>query len=260
MLRHSNIFFTKNTVIKRGDPSLMCVEVEKTKRAYQIGKDCGLFRVPEVLDYNEKKGEAVFRRIDGAIPICHKLPRGKEYVNFSERLGASLATIHQNLTLPTDMILPLPQDFAADIGQDVFLHGDLSLNNICTINDTFSIVILDWQMTPVHGGKATFGCRYFDILWFVNNLIWIPTIFHLIGDPVFPIARRFLESYFFTSKTTYKAESIARYAEHFFSKKISFRPNTSLKQKYIKYRCDALTKRFIGSLKRDIGNEQLHIY
>ena len=48
-MRHSTVQFKKNTVIKTTAPDLMRVEVEKNRRAFEIGKDCGLFRVPEVL-------------------------------------------------------------------------------------------------------------------------------------------------------------------------------------------------------------------
>jgi len=59
MQRHSKVEIKKDTVIKTASPELMRVEVEKTRRAHKIAEDCGLFRVPEVLDYDERRGVAV---------------------------------------------------------------------------------------------------------------------------------------------------------------------------------------------------------
>jgi hypothetical protein len=62
-MRHSVVQFGKHTVTKSGAPERMRLEVEKTRRAFEIGLGCGLFRVPEVLDFDESKGVAVFERI-----------------------------------------------------------------------------------------------------------------------------------------------------------------------------------------------------
>ena len=41
----------------------MCIQVEKNLRAYVIGSDCGFFRVPAVLEFDEITGRAVFERL-----------------------------------------------------------------------------------------------------------------------------------------------------------------------------------------------------
>ena len=55
-MQHSTIQIGKNTVTKTTVPDLMRVEVEKTRRAFEIGRDCGIFRVPEVLEHDEVAG------------------------------------------------------------------------------------------------------------------------------------------------------------------------------------------------------------
>jgi len=42
-MRHGTIRFGENSVTKIAVPDLMHVEVEKTHRAFEIGRDCGLF-------------------------------------------------------------------------------------------------------------------------------------------------------------------------------------------------------------------------
>ncbi len=120
-----SIEFTKNTVIKFDDPKLMRIQVEKSRRAYAISKNSNLFRVPEVLDYNDDKGVAVFERIIGIRPIQSTVSFVSDYTNIAGILGASLAVIHRELTLPSEMIIPLPTEFSGS-DSDVIIHGDLS--------------------------------------------------------------------------------------------------------------------------------------
>ena len=41
---------------KKGDPSLLAVEAVKSRRVAEISKNCGLFYVPKVLNFDEKAG------------------------------------------------------------------------------------------------------------------------------------------------------------------------------------------------------------
>jgi tRNA A-37 threonylcarbamoyl transferase component Bud32 len=242
------IQFSRHTVTKTGAPELMRVEVEKTRRAFQIGEECELFRVPEVLDYDEAKGVALFERLDGIEPIRNAVPWGEKYGILAEILGASLARIHGNLKLPSDMLLPLPPELAL-LQNEVFLHGDFSVYNVCVGKRWPPIVILDWQMTSVHGGRATFGTRYFDLMWFINNLLYRPRIRYLFGNPVASVSRQFLEAYFKTARLEYKADEIASYAKRFFDVKMPLRKqHSNLRTRFLLPFSHALTKEFIESL------------
>jgi len=181
-MRHSTIRFGKNTVTKTEAPYLMRVKVEKTKRAFEIGRDCGLFRVPEVFECDEANGVAIFERIERIHPV---FPRSTQCRSVMERVGLSLAIIHRKLSSPQEMVIPIPREFALS-GSEVFLHGDFNGSNVCLDTCSRSIVILDWQMTSRHGGKATYGSRYFDLIWFVNYMLWKPTLRYFLGDSVIP--------------------------------------------------------------------------
>ncbi len=215
-MRHSAIQFGKNTVTKSTVPELMRVEVEKTRRAFKISKDCGLFIVPEVLDYDETKGVAVFERLHGIEPIHDCVSWGEEYNTLAGQLGQSLAVIHRNLTLPSDMIVPLPAGLNLP-GNDVYIHGDFSVYNLCVRKKTTNIAILDWQMTAVFGGQATFGTRYFDIMFFISNLFNRPTIRYLFSNPVLPVVLRFIDAYFQEACYEYDSDEFSLYAKNFFS-------------------------------------------
>ena len=128
-LRHSTIQFEKNKVIKTADPALMRVEVEKNRKAFEIGKDCGLFRVPKVLEYYESKGIAVFEKIDGIEPFGNTVFSGRQSKSSIEQIGTSLAVIHQKLDLSRNMIVALPPELD-------------SPENFCMVTTMVSIFVL----------------------------------------------------------------------------------------------------------------------
>lgn len=254
-MRHSTIHFGENTVTKTAAPNLMRIEVEKTRRAYEIGKSCGLFRVPEILDYDETKGQVVFERIERIQPIIHVQNQWKSVM---ERIGRSLAIIHRTLSLPQEMAIPLPSEFALP-GTEVFLHGDFNGFNICIDTCSLSIVILDWQMTPRHGGQATYGSRYFDLLWFVNCILWSPTVRYLFYDPVTPAAKSLFRSYFSEAKTPCNTEMLLLYTKQFFNILRPLRKQRASRRiYYLLPRSYVLTQRFTESIKTIVPESSSH--
>lgn len=257
-MRHSSIQFGKNTVTKTSAPDLMRVEVEKTRRAFEIGKDCGLFRVPEIVEYNEDKGVAVFERIYGINPVRSVANGTSQYKDLMEQIGRSLAIIHRKLVLPDKMTIALSAEFNLP-GTEVFFHGDFNGINVCVSACSPTVVILDWQMTSRHGGRATYGSRYFDIIWFINYILWTPTIKYLFSDPVSYIARDFLESYFKESRIAYDMREFVQYAKNFFDTKLPLRKqHASWKARYLLKRSNILTERFVKSLETMIPDGNIH--
>lgn len=245
-MRHRRPRFQKDTVAKIAPPDVMRVEIEKTRRAFDIARDCGLFRVPRVLDYDQATGTATFERIAGIRPFFSVGHKSRPTI---DRIGRSLAVIHRHLSLPDEMVVPLPTEFAL-AGTEVFLHGDFNGANVCINARSDEIVILDWQMTSRHGGRATFGSRFFDLIWFVNFMLWKPTLSYLIRDPVAPVATAFIQSYFEEARLSYDAETLVRYARNFFQAKLPFRKqNASWTTRYLLPRSQILTQRFVKSLE-----------
>jgi hypothetical protein len=247
-MRPSTIKFEKSTVTKTSAPKLMCVEVEKTLRACKIGEDCGLFCVPKVLDYDNDEGVAVFERLPLISPVANILKKTKNCNSIVEQIGSALAVIHRELTLPDDMTIELPQEFRL-AGTEVYFHGDFNGVNVCIVPNAPSILILDWQMTGQHGGEATYGSRYFDLLWFINYLLWTPNYKFLFNDTVNKVAKLFLESYFKESESIYDVEMFIRYSKNFFEAKLPNRKqNAGWRESFLLPLSYVLTKRFIKSL------------
>lgn len=248
-----SIHIGEHTVTKTDEPRLIRIEVEKSRQASRIGEACGLFCVPDVLDFDEDKGLAVFKRIERIAPIRQVISRHEEYIALVGNLGAALAVIHRELQLPADMLLPLPAQFSSS-HNEVFFHGDLSVDNVCVGVKNPPLVILDWQMTPVHGGNATYGTGYFDLMWFVFNLLYRPTIRHLFGNPTAKVLRVFFESYFSEANVNYDSDDIRSYADNFFQANLPYitkaplSRKARLKQRVFLPRCHALKREFIRTL------------
>jgi aminoglycoside phosphotransferase (APT) family kinase protein len=149
------------------------------------------------------------------------------------------------------MSLPEELSFPRD---EVFLHGDLSVSNVCVMDSEPQIIIIDWQMTPLHGGRSTYGTRYFDIMWFISNLILRPDMKFLYSNPVEPVVRAFLDAYFDSVEFAYNPDTVATYATKFFANEMPRSRNEIFQYSKVKSRlllpfCEAILKSFLNSLK-----------
>lgn len=254
-MRHNSIRFENDIVIKSGDPDLMRVEVEKTRRAHEISCTTELFLVPRVIDYDEASGTAIFERLDIS-PMSRIVPWGEKRIRLASCLGASLAILHRKLTLPDEMRIELPEQFSYP-HDEVFLHGDVSVDNICVGKYYPPIVILDWQMTPVHGGRSTYGTRYFDIMWFISNIITRPYTRFMFVNPAAPVVDSFIEGYFSVSELRYDPKKMYIYAKQFFDAEMPRITNDINKKSKGRARlllpfCRGILTEFLISLERRI--------
>ena len=84
----------------------------------------------------------------------------------------------------------------------------------------------------------------------MNYLLWTPSVGYLFRDPVGPVAKSFLESYFREAEIPYDADMLVLYAKAFFAVKLPLRKqHTTLWTRYLLPRSRVLTQRFIESLK-----------
>ena len=185
-----------DTVQKTGELHLLAVEAEKAKRAFEIGKNCGLFNVPKVAGFDTDAGLLKFERLEGLVTLLDlAIKRDPRLLDLLKKTGRSLAVIHEQLILPDEMKHELPPEWMDTAGQNVFIHGDFAPINVCFHKKSDSLVIIDWSAAPLIGRTPTFGSRYFDILWFVNCLFCgVPNkkIFNWDAEAM---AETFLEGY-----------------------------------------------------------------
>ncbi|MBN2592791.1 MAG: phosphotransferase [Sedimentisphaerales bacterium] len=153
---------------KTGKPDTLATEAAKTAKAYEIGRDCGLFYVPKIINFNAKAGVLEFERLDGIITLLDMAARQDQRLfELLKKTGQALAVIHENLILPAQMKHELPAEWVACSGDNVFIHGDFAGFNLCFDESTGRLVILDWSSAPLLRNVATYGSRFFDIIWFV---------------------------------------------------------------------------------------------
>ena len=210
--------------IKTCDPASMRLEVAKTIRAHEIGKASGLFRVPKVFDYNESTGKATFELIPDTTKLRNALTSESVSKPLIEMAARALAAIHRDLTLPDNLTVPLPAEYNLS-GTEVFIHGDFGLGNVCVSSDERHLVIFDWQATRKLGLEATYGSRYFDVMWFVYNLFYRPIgrPRYQMAAPAAPMAREFLRTYFEASNCDCDVERFKEYAARFMTTKLAAR-------------------------------------
>jgi aminoglycoside phosphotransferase (APT) family kinase protein len=84
-----------------------------------------------------------------------------------KKAGQALAVIHDKLVLPEQMKHELPAEWLACPGDNVFIHGDFAGFNLCFDESADQLVILDWSSAPLLENVATYGSKFFDIIWFV---------------------------------------------------------------------------------------------
>jgi tRNA A-37 threonylcarbamoyl transferase component Bud32 len=149
-------------------PDSFSIELEKTKQAGRIGEQTGLFYVPRIMGFNEKESFIDYEYIDGLHTVQEiTISNHSQLINIYTRIGAALAAIHNNLILPPEMKKNLPDIWMHPESDNIFIHGDFTLHNVCFHKATNRIVILDWSAAPFIGAQHTFGSRYFDITWFI---------------------------------------------------------------------------------------------
>jgi hypothetical protein len=217
--RLKTISILENTVIKTNRPIRARIEAEKTIRAFEIGKSSGLFRVPRVLDYDDSKGIIVLERLKNITKLGPVLCSGAGGRKIVETIADSLSIIHSNLCLPDEMRVPLPEELSFP-GDDVYLHGDFSIKNVFVTTDRPGIAILDWQTTWVHEANATYGTRYFDVMFFLSSifgLMWQWNNMLSQAKHATPTARKFINRYCQSAHIPEDNEIILTYLKKFFS-------------------------------------------
>jgi 5-methylthioribose kinase len=216
----NEVIFTTDTIIKKGDPKLMRIEFEKQTKGYILANESGLFRVPEVYDYDAISGTLVMERINNLLGIGKSISKSEVHNDLITKSGIALAYIHDNLELPNKMIIPLEKTLNYS-GNKVFIHGDFSIRNVCFVNEEeLMLTIIDWQMTNRHGGKSTYGTRYFDLAWFINNLFSKPICNYIGNQKVALTAERFLISYINASRKEFSVVDFSKYLQRFYLHKM----------------------------------------
>lgn len=215
------INISERIVTKTDDPALIRVEIEKHRRAYDIGQQSGLFSVPRIVDYDLAAGVVRFEKLYGLKGLKQMFAYNRSCDGLIRRLAMSLALVHKELSLPCDMVVPIAPEIRLPGKSEVFLHGDYSLWNVFLSQDNETLVILDWQMTPHFGRVGSYGTRYFDLMWFVYGLFNRPSHRFPMSLSAIPYGKLFINTYFESSDYTYDGEECREYMIRLFEMRLA---------------------------------------
>lgn len=188
--------FADGVARKIGSPSVLAVELAKTERAAEIGDATGLFYVPRVVSFDRQEGVLEFEHLaDLHNLLAMASKRDPRAVDLAGRAGVALAAVHERLVLPEEATFPLPPEWMAPPGQNVFIHGDFTGDNVCYHEPTGRLVIVDWSAAPFMKGVPTFGSPFFDVTWFVMNLCYSRLSRRMARYASLNLADTFLDGY-----------------------------------------------------------------
>jgi hypothetical protein len=187
---------TDGPIRKVGEPAAIRIEMAKTTAAAAIGSASGCFYVPAILEGDPDAGFVDIERLPGLVTLTsltdHADPRLVEAMG---RLGRGLAAVHAGLRLPPEQTLPMPVGWADWSGDPVFIHGDLTMNNVCWDEPEDRLVIVDWSSAPALGAPVTLADPYFDLAWFCLSAFWRPALARRPAFRVGPLCDTFLAAY-----------------------------------------------------------------
>jgi len=188
--------FIGDIVRKTGESSMLAVEATKSSRAFDIGKDSGLFYVPKVTNFDAKTGVLEFERLSDLVTLIELVAREDPRLpGLLEKAGQALAVVHEKLILPEEMKYELPPEWMNSPNENVFIHGDFAGFNLCFDESSEQLVILDWSSAPLLGRTVTYGSRFFDVIWFVIYIFYGAPRKRLFNWDAAYMANAFLSGY-----------------------------------------------------------------
>lgn len=159
-----------NIIVKKAHPKKIILEAELTKAAHQLSQTCNFFYSPRILDYDPREGHLKLERIDGIISLADYL-RHSDGIDIIRKVARTLAFVHSNLKIPQELRQMVPNNWSGPHKDNVTLHGDFNMINVCCHQNSGKIVILDWSTGPALNFVATTGPRQLDIAQFIRSLL-----------------------------------------------------------------------------------------
>lgn len=252
---YHGVVINEETVIKRGSHELMKLEYEKTLQAYNIFNKSDVINVPRILDYNQEEGKIIFERIKNVTNVGRFQNFTNDSIETAAKIGLCLANIHTSYKLPDNLIEPLPIELAEHNSQQVFIHGDMTGDNILYRASDNKLFIIDWMMTKKHKGKATYGTAFFDVAWFINFQFYSKIKLDYFKRDIENETFAFLKSYSKSINFDFNLREFSNYLLKFLNYKIPLRKKILPYHVYI--RLWPSHQRFLRFAKRLKANQYL---
>lgn len=159
-----------DTVIKIQEPGASRRERLRTQAGTAVGRQTGLFAVPEILSFDDSRGEIVFQRmpLTGIRQLLSDETRSMDLVG---RAAGVLASIHRQMEPSDEPRASYPDEVdAAPEREPVPLHGDFGMRNIFCLTDSDRLVVIDWANADWIGVDSELGAPEIDVAVFLISL------------------------------------------------------------------------------------------
>ncbi len=184
-----------DTVVKRQEPRASRGERLRTLAGRLVGLQTGLFLVPEIVSFDDARGEIVFERLRATKmrQMLSDPDRGMELIG---RAARALAAIHGQME-SSDTPAQVPDGGGArgPARGSVPLHGDFGVNNLFYLAAADRIAIIDWANADWIGVDADRGAPEIDLAVFLLSLFQRRVFEPSPVSRRYDVARHFLATY-----------------------------------------------------------------
>jgi Phosphotransferase enzyme family len=179
------VTFRGDQVVKIQEPHASRRERLRTLAGRKVGQLTGLFVVPEILSFDDDRGEIVFERLS-LRGLREALSDSGNSMELMGRVAGALAAIHSQMMVANGTIADAVGGWrpAAD-RSPVPLHGDFALRNVFHLAESNRIAIIDWSNAWWLGLDADWGPPEVDLA------VFLMSFFHRRVFGPWPIAHRY---------------------------------------------------------------------
>jgi hypothetical protein len=173
-----------DVMVKTQEPAASRRERLRTLAGKKVGQQTGLFVVPEIVSFDDARGEIVFERLH-LVGLQEALSNRDRSMELVGRAAEALAAIHGRMELSEGARRPDTGALGVSPQSDpVPLHGDYGVFNILFLPASDRMVVIDWANADWIGVDADLGAPEIDIAVFMISL------FHRRPFGPWPLSRR----------------------------------------------------------------------
>ncbi len=173
-----------DSVIKIQDPEASRRERLRTLAGREVGRETGLFVVPEIVSFDDSSGQIVFERLQ-LTGLRQALSEAGGEVKLIDRTARALAAIHGQMRASEGETSVQVGGPVGPLGRDQTpLHGDFGMRNVFYLPASDRIAIIDWANADWIGLEADCGPPEIDVAVFLVSL------FHRRVFGPWPVSRR----------------------------------------------------------------------
>jgi tRNA A-37 threonylcarbamoyl transferase component Bud32 len=159
-----------DTVVKIQEPGASRRERLRTLAGREVGRRTGLFVVPEILSFDDARGEIIFERLR-LTWLREALSDPARSMELVGRAAAALAAIHGHMESPDGATTGSGGATGRGTQRDLVpLHGDFGMRNVFCLPHSDGIAIIDWSNAEWIGFDADLGPAEIDVAVFLMSL------------------------------------------------------------------------------------------